>query len=415
MTPRANVFDTLDVILHRRKRKIISQAIAERSMRTFEPIMTEQVDIFVKQLLMASRTPEPLDMTHQCQNLAGDIVGHLSFGYPLHLQTEDTNRWLLSGLSLVSAMVNIYMQLPAFYVMEPALKFLGRRIRQKYLQITELMIRSRLAQEKNAKHDLYSFAIDSMGGGNSLKDSELWAEAFFFIVAGGSTTTTAMSALFFYLSRNPTVYDKLTSEIRSTFQSGAEIQSGSQLQKCVYLRACINEVLRMATPNTATLWREQSEEETPETLKPLVIDGCVIPRGTQVGVNLYSLHHNEDYFPDPFSFRPERWLSSPGYGPDDQATLLHKAFAPFSVGTRSCPGKAVAFLEITLTLAKTLWYFDFKTAPGALGQQGAGVHGKKGGRGRQNEYQLYDTFTASHSGPFLVFQKRDGFGEELET
>lgn len=82
---------------------------------------------------------------------------------------------------------------------------------------------------------------------------------------------------------------------------------------------------------------------------------------------------------------------------------MRSAFAPFSIGVRSCAGKAMAYLESSLIIAKTLWHFDFEPAPGDLGRIGVGNLGNSDGRGREDEYQLYDIFAASHSGPYSAF------------
>lgn len=136
-----------------------------------------------------------------------------------------------------------------------------------------------------------------------------------------------------------------------------------------------------------------------------MIDGHIIPPGTRIGVSAYSLRHNKDYFPSPFSFQPERWNDADKDA--EQAARLRSAFMPFSVGWRSCAGKAMAYLEASLIIAKTLWHFDFEAAPDELGRVGGGMPEKGFGRERTDEYQLYDTFAASHSGPYLVFKPQD--------
>lgn len=99
-----------------------------------------------------------------------------------------------------------------------------------------------------------------------------------------------------------------------------------------------------------TLWYELAKGEQ-EKNGPLIVDGHVTPPGTQLSVNIYSLHHNEDYFPDSFGFKPERWMI------DDQATLqkMHTAFDAFSTGSRGCAGKSMAYLGASLVIAKTFW------------------------------------------------------------
>lgn len=250
------------------------------------------------------------------------------------------------------------------------------------------MIKTRMAQQKEAKSDFYSVIPEAFGSGS---DANMWNEALFLVSAGGDTTATLISTVFFYLSRNPECYKSLAQEIRTTFSTSNDIQ-GTRLSSCVYLRACLNEALRMSPPSSSVLWREQD----PENEKPLVIDGHIIPRGTLVSSSLYAMHHNEDYFPDSFAFKPNRWL-----GDGLSNNLVHEAFGAFSIGSRSCPGKAMAYLESGLIVAKALWFFDFETAPGKLGAVGARKE-------RPGEFEILDIFTARHDGPYLVFHPREG-------
>ncbi len=212
---------------------------------------------------------------------------------------------------------------------------------------------------------------------------------------GSDTTSAALSALFFYLSRNSRCYRKLSDEIRSSFATGNEIRSGPSLSSCHYLRACIDEALRMFPPIPGTLWREQVQGS--EEVGPLVIDGHIIPPGTQVGVNIYALHHNEKYFPEPFTFNPERWIpSSP-----DACKATRSAFVPFSIGSRSCVGRNMAYIEASLIMAKTLWYFDFEPSLGKSEEN--------------SDFRMRDMFAAVHDGPFLTFHPRGGLVNELGT
>lgn len=92
-----SLFDTLDQAEHSRKQRIIWKVISERSMRTFEPVMSSQIHIFLHEILKSAQKDETVDMTPRCQRLAADVICHLGFGYPLSTQTEQTNRPLLEA------------------------------------------------------------------------------------------------------------------------------------------------------------------------------------------------------------------------------------------------------------------------------------------------------------------------------
>lgn len=73
----------------------------------------------------------------------------------------------------------------------------------------------------------------------------------------------------------------------------------------------------------------------------------------------------------------------------------------------------MAYLELTLTIAKSIFYFDFERASGKEGEVGGGGPGDETGRERPEEFQLYDSFTSTHMGPNLVFHPRDDIWREL--
>lgn len=217
------------------------------------------------------------------------------------------------------------------------------------------------------------------------------------------TTAGTLTAVFFYLSRHPAAYTRLASEIRTIFPDAQAIQSGPLLASCTYLRAVIDECLRISVPTTSMPWREEETVPTAgSSSKPFVVDGHVIPRGTMVVVNTYCIMHNEEYFPDPFAFKPERWLD------EANSKTLRRAFVPFGTGEAMCLGKGIAYLETSLVVAKTLWHFDFAQAPGEAGKLGGGwPGGKDKARARADEFQLFDGIVSDHDGPNLVFTKRN--------
>ncbi|KAF2972343.1 hypothetical protein GQX73_g1252 [Xylaria multiplex] len=361
------LFNSLDKTIHQRKRKLLGPIVNDRSTQAFETSMHRHIDVFIQDLLsLCQKKPTtPVNMSEKFTYLTIDIMGEFVFGYPLNLQKNETYR---------------------------------------YRSILRKMIQSRLAAGPNAKHNLF-FMTDTLrvSDDDEMFIEEIRSEATFLLSAGSDTMSTCLSALFFYLSRNADCYQKLTAEIRSKFSSSDSIIGGRHLSDCNYLKACIDEALRMSPPIAGTLWREQITERNREVeAAPVVVDGHIIPHGTYIGVNTYALHHNETYFPDAFTFKPERFL-------EKGAEQAKKAFNPFSLGARGCMGRQMAYLELSLVVAKVLWHFDFTRGLDETGRLGESTYWKlRGWRERIDEYQIYDIFGAKHQGPWLIFKSRRG-------
>ncbi|KAI0548395.1 cytochrome P450 [Xylaria curta] len=406
---QVNVFSTADKQLHRSRRQLISQILTDRSLHAFEPKIVERIDILLNQLFDSARASYPVNLSRSMRRLSMDVAGLLSFGFDLNLQKSNENAFMFTTLDTIVPRSNVFYH---FFSSRAWLRWLSmllsRKMIEQYMGLVEKIVNIRMSEEIDARHDLYSLVaniLDSESGG--LRKSELWAEANFFLTAAGETTRTAMCATLFYLSRSPVCYGKLADEIRGNFPTGNAI-NGAALNNCRYLRACINEALRMSPPGPGILWREQDPNDVSNN--PLVIDGHVIPPGTVFGINTYSLHHNEDYFPNSFVYNPDRWIDSKN---SEQANLVRDAFVPFSIGSRACAGKSLAYLEIGLVLAKIVWYFDFESASGKLGEIGGGNPSLGPGREKTSEFQLYEMFTSNHDGPYLIFKPRGDVYKEI--
>jgi cytochrome P450 len=225
------------------------------------------------------------------------------------------------------------------------------------------------------------------------------------IIAGSDTTSTAMAATLFYLVRNPSALAKASEEVRAKFDDVEEIHQGAQLASCTYLRACIDEAMRLSPSVGGLLPREV-------LTGGMTINGEAVPAGTVVGTPHYAIHHNAEYYPDPFSFIPERWVAGSSFGKggravgEDDVARAQSAFCPFSIGPRGCIGKGLAYVEMMTTLARVVFMYDLRRAAGVV-DPGEGSEDAEWGRHRPGEFQLEDTFTSLKDGPMVQFRKRE--------
>ncbi|MGE5636016.1 MAG: cytochrome P450 [Nocardioidaceae bacterium] len=158
--------------------------------------------------------------------------------------------------------------------------------------------------------------------GERMDDEEIRDQLMTLLVAGHETTATALAWTFELLVHHPPALDRLE----------AEVAAGEER----YLRAVIAESLRLR-PVIPLAGRRLSSE--------LRVDGYVLPPGSDVTPAIWLAHTRADRYPDPFAFRPERFL---GNAP---ATY---AWVPFGGGVRRCLGAAFAEMEMRVVLAEVL-------------------------------------------------------------
>lgn len=254
--------------------------------------------------------------------------------------------------------------------------------------------------EESAKMDMFHFlcaAKDPVTGEHYSEDA-LRGEAAMLLAAGSDTTSATLAALWFYISRNQSVYQRLTSEIRDTFKNSNEIIGGPKLASCIYLYACIDEVLRISPAGPS---------ETPREVLPggVTIDGESFPPGVIVGCANWAMGRNEQMFGDPSRFRPERYIPSEVTGVTiEDVNRIKSYYQPFLIGPTNCVGRNLAMTEMALVVARTLYRVDLRAVPGE--NLGAGHASLGWGMRDQNQYCIGDAFITVHDGPILQFRKK---------
>jgi len=166
--------------------------------------------------------------------------------------------------------------------------------------------------------------------GGTMSDEELRDQLMTLLLAGHETTATALAWTFDLLLHHPAELRRL----RDSLVAGEED----------YLRATISESLRLR-PVIPLAGRRLAKE--------LTVDGITLPAGTDVSPAIWITHTRADLYPEPFAFRPERFL---GESPDTYAWI------PFGGGVRRCLGASFAEFEMRIVLREVLTRCDLHKA-----------------------------------------------------
>ena len=160
--------------------------------------------------------------------------------------------------------------------------------------------------------------------GSPMAPVELRDELMTLLVAGHETTASELAWAFERLARTPDVLERLS----------AEIDSGDGE---AYVTATVYETLRRrpVLPNAAPRL----------VMEPVEVGGWRYEPGVCLIADAYLLHHDPDVYPDPYAFRPERFL-------DEQPGTY--TWIPFGGGRRRCLGASFAMLEMKIVLRAVL-------------------------------------------------------------
>ncbi|XP_078677535.1 cytochrome P450 2J2-like [Branchiostoma floridae x Branchiostoma belcheri] len=186
--------------------------------------------------------------------------------------------------------------------------------------------------------------------------------------AGAETTATTIRWTLFYMVVYPDVQRKVYEEIDGVLGKGPP--SVSHRSQLPYTDAVLAEVQRIATVVPLGIPRATTNDTT--------LNGYNIPKDWILFVNLWSVHHDPQRWPEPDKFDPGRFL-------DDSGKFQKpEGFIPFSTGHRVCLGEQLARVEIFIFVITLLQHFELKLP------EGAPVPSRKGRMGVTHAPQPHD-------------------------
>lgn len=173
-------------------------------------------------------------------------------------------------------------------------------------------------------------------------------EATILIIAASESPAKTLALIHFHLMSNPQMLQRLRSELKALMPDSKTIPSLLQLEQAPYLSAVVKEGLRLHGGITARSSRVAPTEA-------LQYKNRTIPPGTPVSTSSVLIHRNPDIFPDPLSFKPERWLCQEAID-----RHLDRYLVAFGKGTRNCIGINLGMAEVYLATASIACRFDME-------------------------------------------------------
>jgi cytochrome P450 family 135 len=298
---------------HLARRKLMLPPFHGERMRAYESIVREVVARDVEQWPLG----EPFAVHPRMQRITLEVILRAVFGVTDERRRERLAERLGELLADTASLGLQFSVLLArrFGTRDPLAKLAESRREIDAMLDTEIT-----ARREDPGEDILSMLVAArFEDGEPMEDSEIRDQLMTLLLAGHETTATGLAWTFDLLVRHPAVLERLAA-------AGDE----------AYLRAVVTESLRLR-PVVPLAGRRLTKE--------LRVDGHVLTPGTDVTPAIWLAHTRADRYPEPFAFRPERFL---GGAPSTYAWI------PFGGGIRRCLGAAFAEMEMRVVLAEVL-------------------------------------------------------------
>ncbi|XP_034483225.1 probable cytochrome P450 4d20 [Drosophila innubila] len=351
------------------RRKIFTKAFHFTILEHFMDIMDKQSGVLVEKLQPFADGEQVVDMLKYVSLAALDIITETAMGVQVNAQNDPEFPYIKALKSVVYIQPDRMLKFSQRY--EWLFRLTAPLMHHKLVndirimhEFTDKVIGERRSAVERAIADgsyrplslgdaelgsksqmaLLDILLQSSIQGAPLSNADIREEVDTFMFEGDDTTSSGVSHALYCIARHPAVQAKLYEELQQVLGKDRTAPvNQAQLQQLKYLECVIKETMRLYPP-VPVIGRYTKED--------LQIGDQIIPANTSIYLVIYFAQRDPKYFPDPLSFKPERFLD------DNDTERQTFTYVPFSAGPKNCIGQKFAMLEMKTLISKVLRYYE---------------------------------------------------------
>ncbi|KAI9663042.1 MAG: hypothetical protein M1821_008090 [Bathelium mastoideum] len=350
------------------RKDVLNRSFSPKAVEQAEHIVVEKIEALSTVFTRHSTTNTPVDLylafrcltldiiTLLCFGTSIDAINHPGFHAPI-VDAMDASSPTFIRFKHFDWYKNMILGCPAEVskVLSPITSGLVDLQQMLQRQIRDLTNDPEQLRKLPHETTIYHRLLDKEAHKDKVMPSpgSLYEEAQAMMFAGTDTVANTLLVGFFHLLRQGEEYNKLRLELQQAWPQIASPPSFRELESSHYLNAVIKESLRLSSGVVSGLLRVVPAAGA-------IICELRVPGETVVSCGSTFVHYNSKIFPDPYTFRPERWLENPD---------LDNWLVAFSRGPRMCLGINLAWAELRLAFAHFFRRFDLQItddSPGSL-------------------------------------------------
>ncbi|WPH00040.1 Pisatin demethylase [Acrodontium crateriforme] len=353
--PAMNLFSSRDPEFHRSEKWRAAPSYTVPNLLPFEPRIDSCVELLMSRLDGFASNHTPVNLGNWLYYYAFDAVSEISvskkFGFLEQGQDIDN---IYSDAKAMMMYFSTIGQIPLMHKLllgNPVINYLMKPMETWNPQVVftlkavEVFYAGQGYAPRNK--DMLDFwgYIPSIAP-EKMNMRELVVNLSTNLFAGVDTTSIALKAMIYFLCKNPSAMTRLVNDIDTADREGrlSPTISYKEASALPYLTAVMKESIRLHAPVGMLL-----ERHVPAG--GLIIGPHHIPAGTIVGINPWVTNRDSTIFPDPESFKPERWLDSSTEHLAKMETLFQ---FNFGAGSFKCMGRNISWIEIHKVIPQLL-------------------------------------------------------------
>ncbi|XP_046671743.1 probable cytochrome P450 6a13 [Homalodisca vitripennis] len=315
-----------------------------------------------------------IDVKEILSRYTTSVIGNCAFGVEIDaLYNKDSQLYKMGRMAMnfdfkvlfkmyVSYIFPIFSILHCFDLYDPKIKNFVINLVQSTLKQREqsdvnrcdfLDILTKLEKNQRLLRNGYSTYKEDLTTDNKNKGltiEQITSETFMFFTAGLEITSNTMLFCLYELACNKKIQERLHQEVLIVLSKHDNIISYQALQDMTYLDQVINETMRRYPPFPFLTRVCTKKYKLPDST--LEID-----EGLSLLIPIYSIHHDPNYFPDPFKFDPERFDAQ-------HSTNRHSfVYLPFGEGPRMCIGIHFGLMKVKTAVATLVLDYEISPTP----------------------------------------------------
>jgi cytochrome P450 len=318
---------------HRRQRRLVQPAFHRQRIASYAEMMVRHA----ARTCASWREGQEFELDREMRRLTLLIVCRALFGADVEGESEKVDKAVTSLVKRFELFPSPWAVLRRTLLrLTPHARRRGVLMRDELDAIIFRIIRERQrgALDGDDLLTMLLAAKDEESGGTAMSDKQLRDEVITLFMAGHETTANALTWTWYLLSQNREAEARFHDEIDTVL--GGRPPTLEDVPRLRYTEMIFAEAMRLYPPSWLLSRRPITAYE---------VGGYTVPADSLVVLSPYVMHHDERYFPAPFSFDPERWTET------QRASRPEFSYFPFGGGKRRCIGESFAWLEGVLILA----------------------------------------------------------------